>query len=271
MVGLLFALAGCTEGPLPETLVDDLTVVAVVPESPEVAPGEVVAFDVEVAEPTGGPVDLMLWSCLPTPDGGCFEEAGEERVALLEGVESGELSLEYEISSNLSLPLAGTGGEVPLFIWSLACEPGLCPVAEGGDEGVLEEEFLANPVELLRELPFDGVSLALRSVWLSDTPKQERRSNPVVTQLFAEPQRVGPGDVATLAFEVEGEVPVEAFGYSTEGGFGELSALVSGGAVELEWIAPLELDEPRMTTVWVVFQAEDGGTAVWSGEWEIGG
>ena len=88
---------------------------------------------------------------------------------------------------------------------------------------------------------------------------------------FEPPVEVAVGDTVTLSFNVEdqGDV-VEAFGYSLSGGFGAISARVFEGRVSLDWFAPEELEGSESTRVWVVFQGEEGGTAVWSADWMVG-
>ena len=57
--------------------------------------------------------------------------------------------------------------------------------------------------------------------------------------------------------------------FALNGGFGEISTRVFEGRVTMDWYAPEELESSEDTRVWVVFQSEEGGTAVWSEEWTV--
>jgi hypothetical protein len=61
--GALVALAACADGPAPETVIDELRLVTVVAEPPEVRPGEVYALDVVVADPVGDGFELQVFQC----------------------------------------------------------------------------------------------------------------------------------------------------------------------------------------------------------------
>ena len=121
-------------------------------------------------------------------------------------------------------------------------------------------------IDGLKSLPFDGVSLAYRTLWLSDREVEVRRSNPVFSPTFTLPETARPGERIELPFEVEvAGSDTEAFGYSLSGGFGAISARVFEGQVSLDWYAPEELSEAEDSKLWVVFQDEEGGSAVWTG------
>ena len=261
---------GCMPGPQPETLVDDLVVIAAVPSAPEVGAGDVLGMDVHLGLPTDTPVDLLVWSCFPASEEACLEEGSEDRVVVVEDAQEVN-SIERTVPFELAGPLAAAGQELPLFVWSMACESGLCPLIEDAKNGDVEEAILASPIDQMKDLPFDGVSLAARSVWLSSRPLEERRKNPVVEPAFEAPEEVGLGESVTLDFQVaDNDEVVEAYGYSLTGGFGEVSARVFEGQVQLEWFAPEEpVEESGLTRVWVVFQSEEGGTAVWSETWAV--
>ena len=70
---LIFAL-GCGAGPNDETLVDELRVLAMVAEPPEVAPGAESTVEVTVADPEGVGPDVIVWTCTDLGDG-CLEAA----------------------------------------------------------------------------------------------------------------------------------------------------------------------------------------------------
>lgn len=261
-------LVACMPGPQRETLVDDLVVLAAVPSSPEVDAGESFGVDVYLGRPDATPVDLLVWSCFPASDEACLEEGAESRFVVVQDAQEVS-SVERTVPIELAFPL-DAGEELPLFVWSMACETGLCPLIEEAKTGQVEESILLNPIPELQELPFDGVSLAAQRVWLSARSAEERRKNPVVSASFEVPTGVSAGESVMLSFEVEDHMEgVEAFGYSLSGGFGEVSARVFEGEVALEWFAPEELEGSEPTRVWVVFQSEEGGAAVWSETWTV--
>ena len=268
MVGSLAILVGCMPGPQRETLVDDLVVLAAVPSSPEVDAGESFGVDVHLGRPNAAAVDLLVWSCFPARDEACLEEGSENRFVVVEDAQEVS-SVERTVPLELAFPL-NAGEELPLFVWSMACETGLCPLIEDAKAGQVDESTLLNPIDELQELPFDGVSLAAQRIWLSARSPEERRKNPEVAASFEVPELVSAGESVMLDFQVEDHMEVvEAYGYSLSGGFGEVSARVFEGEVALEWFAPEELEGSEPTRVWVVFQSEEGGSAVWSETWTV--
>ena len=271
MVGILALLAGCMPGPQPETLVDDLLVVAVVPSTPEVGAGETVTTEIHLGLPNDTPVDLLVWSCFPLGEDTCLETGTENRVTVFEGA-PGVSSVDQTVPVEIAGLLTATGEEFPIFLWSMACESGLCPLIEDAKAGTVSEDRLVNPINELKTLPFDGVSLAARTLWLSGLSEEERRKNPVVEADFEVPTAIAAGESISLAFSVEeyGDT-IDAFGYSLTGGFGAISSRVFEGQVVLDWFAPEEVESSETTQVWVVFQGEAGGTAVWSSEWMVEG
>ena len=265
MVGAAVLLWGCMAGPQPETLVDDLVVVSLVSDPPEAGPGDTVGMDVHLGVPNDKAVDFLLWTCLPIGEDACLEKDAEQRYFFVESAEDA-LQFEQTVPFETAGLLAAFGEEVPVFVWAMACEQGLCPLLEQAKAGSIDESDLVNPIESLKTLPFDGVSLAWRTLWLSDRPVEERRKNPVLTPDFELPEMVGAGESVTLTFLVDdvGE-EAEAFGYSLSGGFGAVETRVFNGAVELTWFAPEELEESGESTLWVVVQDPAGGSALWTG------
>jgi len=258
-------------GPKLETLVDDLIVVAVVPDAPEIGPGDAIVSEVFLGQPNDTPVDLLVWTCLPLDEETCLEQVLEERFTVLEGV-SGSVAVEREIPTQIGGILSAIGEELPIFVWSLACEAGLCPLIEQAKTGEVADADLINPIEGLKTLPFDGVSLAYRGVWVSERPVEERRKNPEVDLQSALPQEVALEERVSLQFDVvsHGE-QVDAYGYSLSGGFEEISFRVFEDQVTVDWFAPEELDGQTETQLWVVFQSESGGTAVWTDQLVLNG
>lgn len=260
---------GCMEGPQAETLVDDLVVLSVVTDPPEAGPGEPVSMAVSVGLPNDTPVDLMLWTCLPLGEDSCLEEGTDPRYFLFEDVSSTTL-VEQTVPFETAGILAAVGGEVPVLVWSMACEQDLCPLFGKAKAGEVVEADLADPISALKSLPFDGVSLALSRLWLSDRAPEERRANPILTPDFELPEVATPGERIPLAFTVEGAgVETEAFGYSLSGGFGAVSTRVFEGNVELAWFAPETVETTADTQLWVVVQDADGGSATWTATLQV--
>jgi hypothetical protein len=255
---------GCTEGPLAETLVNDLMVLSVVADPPEAAPGETVSMEVSLGLPNDTPVDFLLWTCLPLGENNCLEEGAAQRFIVAEDVQSTVL-VEQTVPFEAAGIVAAFDGEIPVLVWTMACEQSLCPILEKAKSGDLVEADLADPISALKSLPFDGVSLALSKLWLSDRAPEERRQNPVLTPDFELPEVVAPGERVPLAFNVEGaSEETEAFGYSLSGGFGAVSTRVFEGKTELVWFAPDTIDAVEETQLWVIVQDANGGSAIWS-------
>jgi hypothetical protein len=263
-----FAMA-CMEGPQAETLVNDLVVLSVVADPPEAAPGETVSMAVSLGLPNDTPVDFMLWTCLPLGEDSCLEEGAAQRFILVEDAQSTTL-VEQTVPFEAAGIVAAFDGEIPVLVWSMACEQSLCPLLEKAKSGDVVEADLADPISALKTLPFDGVSLALSTIWLSDREPEERRQNPILTPDFELPEAVVPGERLPLLFNVEGAGDeTEAFGYSLSGGFGAVSTRVFEGKVELVWFAPETVDATEETQLWAVIQDADGGSATWTATLKI--
>lgn len=270
----LFAF-GCAPGPSPETLIDDLRVVAVVAEPPEVAPGERASFEVTVADPAVRGVELLVWTCTDLGSG-CLEGAADE--ARAEGVTWPEV-LPVEdgrATALIDVPLALGGvldavGEDPLMataVWALACEPGLCPLVEDARSGRVDPADLADPTRWMVDLPLDGVSLGLRSLAVSN--REERHQNPVLEPDFDEVPTVAAGEAIDLDFRVaavgDSAVGRDIFGYASAGGFDMAPVTsVSTDVTSLTWYAPEDGLSGDEVTLWVVLTDELGGSAVWRG------
>lgn len=221
---LLLALAGCAEGPDPDSLVKGLTVLAAALEPPRITPGEPFDAVVTVADPDGGAV-VGAWTCQP--------EACASASAPLEG-------------DAVTLTLTP---EAPGVLWLLACSPGTC------DPGALDEADRRDPVPFLRTMPLEGVSLASRALV---PPDGEIAPNPVIEEAPALPDTTS-ADPVDLRFSVPGAAT--ARGWATAGGFARATVdVASDGEAVLSWYPPEE-GEAR---AWVVFSDEQGGVAVWS-------
>jgi len=77
MRGLVFCLLlGCASGANPETLVDELRVVAIVAEPPEAVPGEEVQITAWLADPEESGAYAGAWTCVGV-GGECLEQDTE--------------------------------------------------------------------------------------------------------------------------------------------------------------------------------------------------
>ena len=253
-------LTGCGEGPMDETLVDELRVLGIRAEPPEAAPGEPVALTALVADPAGTGADVLLWHCTDLGDG-CLEPEGTNTwTATLDG---------DEVTAAATVPeaLAPFAGAEPLratVLWALACEPGLCPPVE--DPAAWD---LSDPGAWLVDLPLEGVSLAFSTFAVSS--RETRAANPVLAHEGPEPIVAGPGATVELPFSASLDAPATAdtllFGFATAGGFGQIEWVVGDdGAVAPTWYAP---EEPGSARLYVVLQDGEGGVDWWVGEAEV--
>jgi hypothetical protein len=242
----------------PDTLIDELRVVAVVAEPPEAAPGESVTLTMHLSNPMDLTGSAGVWSCIGF-DGQCLEQ------------DPGRIQRSDELTDTLSWTLAAPLeaaalfedlGRVPVPIWALACDSGLCPLLE--DDEVCEES-LADPYEMMKDLPLAGVSLAYKSLWVSENELETRAQNPILTPDFDASDALEAGETRTLCFSVSGEA-TDGYGYASAGGFSDVEFEVKDGTVSLDYVAP---DDAESVTLWVVVQSESGGSALWTSTLEV--
>jgi len=263
-IPLLF-LVGCG-GANDETLVDELRVMAIVAEPPEVAPGAESAVSVYVADPTAVDPDVLTWTCTNLGDG-CLEASDPAQGTTVSSLDGGTIGATVVASAALAGVVADGETVFPVLTWALACAPGTCPVidlaASQPDSGSQEAEelaaFLADPFTAVADLPLEGTSLAYSQVGVS------MRDVPLVnpTLLATEPEPVvAAGGEVDLAFTAEGDGAMTAYGYTTLGGFGATSYDVTEGSVTMTWFGPEAAGDAAL---WVIVNGEDGGSAVWTG------
>lgn len=228
-------LSGCAAGPNDETLVDELRVMAVVAEPPEVAPGATTTITVTVADPDSTGATGATWICAGA---GCPESPAE-----------GPLPDGRLVTMRTAPLVPATEAAVPLPLWALACAPGACPVDL--------DAFAADPFTGMEALPLVGTSLALGRVVLST--RADPLVNPLISPEFGEVEADAGASIA-LAFSVAGGAL--AYGYATAGGFDATEYAVEDDAVVLTWYAPEEAGD---ATLYVIVNGEDGGSAVWVG------
>lgn len=255
MIPLL--LIGCG-GPNEETLVDELRVMAMVVDPPEVAPGADAAITTYVADPLEEAPDVMVWTCTNLGDG-CLEAALEDQGTTVASPADGIVSTTRTAPAELAYAVGDGETVLPVLLWALACVPGACPVIDlaasspSGSQAL--SDFLADPFTGMEDLPLVGTSLAFSTIDVS------MRADPLLNPGFAStPTEVvgAPEETVSLDFETDA---YELWGYTTGGGFVMPSYLVEDGAITMEWVAPADAGT---YTMWVVGTGEAGGTVVWT-------
>ena len=129
---------------------------------------------------------------------------------------------------------------------------------------------LANPFEWMQELPKDGVSLATRSLVISNRDPSERNENPALSPTFSGIPELSLEDSETLEYAVEDDDPgVTVWGYTTRGGFESANETVENARVSLSLIAPAESENIGTATLYIIANDNRGGTGVWKGSANI--
>ena len=256
-------LSGCG-GANEDTLVDELRVMAVVSDPPEVAPAATTTITATVADPLGVEPDVMLWTCTNLGDG-CLEAADPAQGTVIGRPVEGQLSTVVTAPVALAGVVSDGVTVLPVLLWTLACAPGVCPAidlaaaqpAVGSAESETLAEFLADPITGAEALPLTDVSLALSQVRVS------MRAAPLQNPVIVPPTDalvVGVGESVEFTIGVEFEGVTAAYGYTTNGGFSSAEYEVVDGEVKMTWFGS---DEAGTADLWVVVNGEDGGSAVW--------
>lgn len=265
-------LVGCTMGPRVETQITELRVVTAVVEPPEVAPGETTALTITVADPLGLGSELLLWQCTLV-DGDCLERSDSPQgwLQVLTPVDY-TATASVTPSSALAALLPDDQARAASVLWSLACEPGLCPIFGMAEDALVRDEvsdelaaLLADPTLFMADLPLTGVSLAARSIVVSNRPVEARNQNPLVSVNGDQPLVIEAGDDTELVVDVADDsesTEVLAFGFSTIGGFGLPFFEVEQGQAMLSWYAP---DEQGEADLFIVVDDDEGGSTLWRG------
>ncbi|TVQ90622.1 MAG: hypothetical protein EA397_12385 [Deltaproteobacteria bacterium] len=266
---LLLPLFVACGGPDQTTLVDELRILAMIPDSPEVEPGQSVHVTPIIVDPQGEGVESVSWLCtIAGPPGTpCGELMGPDPRASLttfEGSEPFSLVVDHRLSAALPEPESF----LDIELRTLTCSPGVCPIlADVVGSGPLGEpvvQALSDPFTLLQELPIEGVSYARRPLRVSRRPAELRLLAPLVEASFSP---VEPGLDAEVEVEIRVDHPREdeltAFGFATAGGFGPATVEVVEGEAKLTWFAP---EEPTEARLWVIVSSEAGEEGVWSAE-----
>ncbi len=261
---LLALLAGCMPGPNEETIIDDLRVVAAVVEPPEIAPDEAATVDLHIADPLGLNPDVLVWTCTRTGPGCAERDQPLDGRSWAAPVTDGIATV--DLPTTVGQAAAASDTVLAVELWTLACEPGACDIFERWRNAVpgtgLSHDVaieLEDPGSLISDVEFEKAALAVKRVFVSSRPAEERARNPVLDALGSEP-----GDEEgslTMSFSIQGDADVELWAYATSGGFASTRVPVDGGVAELDFFP----GETRDGEVFVVAVQDDGGAAVWRG------
>lgn len=269
MLFLLSALMACGETS-PDTLIDELRVVASVATPPEVKPGEPFTFSSYAANPDDGSAQALTWVCTNLGEG-CLEAQGGAlslNVTQLDGL-APQWERTLSASPILQPVLAEAETLTATQLWTVICTPNTCPIIDEVDgedgmnawpEGLANQ--LANPLDWVTDLPMEGVSVAyqLLTTSLSDQPHE----NPTIDADPNNPTELDLGSTFELTFTVDGDFTEQAqlYAYASAGGFMTLNTFVEAGeTVTIEGTAPEKGDSLR---IWAVIVDGYGGVAVFT-------
>jgi hypothetical protein len=261
LCGLVGLLTACG-GPSAETQVEELRVLVLRGDPPEIGPGEPYAVEGVVADPLDEGFETLFWTCTRLgPD--CIEPSASTDAAWpglrADSAPTGEIA-----ETGLASPaLSAVAGEDPLpliQLYVLACTPGTCPVidraAADPDPGSAEADLLvadlADPFTMLEGLPMQGVSLASFSLSLSSRPEAERHQNPGLSCARSGEGPVAPGAEVTFTCSAEGSFDADGglWGYATLGAW-------DGSSVQVD--AP----DPEITYTWIAPARKTGDATLW--------
>lgn len=275
---LVLGLIACG-GPIEETLVDELRVVAAVPDRPEVAPGESFGVDVFAVDPADQGLESLVWVCTPTgpPGEPCLESLAGTTNGWAAAVDAEGRAEGLQVAPALAGALSGELEEVEIPIWVLTCEPGLCPLIQQAPslyaidvswDGVVPQ--LNDPPSVVRELPMQGVALTRRSVLVSLRPPDARNQHPVIQVAPTDPIEAPADSEAPFVLTVADDEPTSGFGYTTLGGFDAIEVEAEEGELEVSWFPGEEAEAGDEADLYVVVSDGRGGEAVWRGSGTVG-
>ncbi|MED5369704.1 MAG: hypothetical protein VX899_01700 [Myxococcota bacterium] len=262
---MLLWLLACGGMGDPATTLRDVQVLTIASDPGVLGPGSVGTLDTFVADPVGEGIELLQWPCTPTSDGECAEHA-----AILDGTSEDWLGLTRSDQTTLSVDIATPAALQPLLgpdplplwsVWTLACAPGLCPLMEAQGDTLVEG--LADPTELLVDLPIDGVSLTRGWVYGA------AESSPAPGVSCSAPETAAPEGEVLVSCTLDALLDDDSalYGYATAGGW-EAPFVETGlsGPVEYAWYAP---EDPGTVTLYVVVVDARGGQGIWSGSLRV--
>lgn len=140
----------------------------------------------------------------------------------------------------------------------LACEPGLCSAPID----------LVEPEGALVDLPFEGVSLATRTIGVSPSAEFRLNDNPTWVVEPSLPATVAAEETVLLELEVAdaADQELQAYLFATVGLVPLASVELEAGVATLEWTAP---EEPGRVQLAVVVDDGLGGSAQWQGTVDV--
>ena len=277
----LAAVLGCTlglvacGGPVEETLVDELRVLAAVPTAPEVPPGTSVDLAVTTSDPDATGFEALAWVCTPTgpPGSPCLEAQGGTTDGWVAPVEGGVATGLVPSAASAAF-LTEEAPTLPATVWVLTCERGVCPLVRdavgrtsedpGWDELVAD---LSDPADAARDLPLVGTSLIRRTLVVSVRAEEERNQHPRIVASPEEALGAAPAEEARFEIGVEDEEEEEllVYGFATLGGLDAVAVEPESGVAELGWFPGEEAESGTEATLYVVVSDGLGGEAVWTG------
>ena len=257
---LLPSLVGCAIGPDTSTLLADTQVVMVRSDPPALGAGQVATLETLIVDPQERGLEVMQWTCTFAGEGCLEPQFAMDESDPWPGLVY-EDSERFEGSVMASPALAEVLGPEPvplLSIWTLACEPGLCPLMDAEGDALMEG--LESPADLLQDLPIYGVSLSQRRIRVAGVPLEA--TNPTI--VCEGPSEGVVEEEMAFSCTVEGEFAEQAavYGYANSGGWEGQSVQILNGAVELDYnYFPSE--EPGPVDLYLVLQDGNGGSALW--------
>ena len=257
---MIFIWLACA-APSQDTLVDELRVLGLFTDVPEVMPGQTVDYDTLVFDPYDSH-DLLQWTCTSLFPGEC----AEAELDIWDGLTLNEPLGQFQVSMGLS----AVANEEPLPLvsrWALACEPGVCPFLEDLNDNLSEPlsedltAMLQDPTLLLEGLPFEGVSLAYRQ--LNVSMRQSPDINPSIS--CEEVSEAEPLETVEFLCGLSGNFDKGAavWGYTTAGAWIGDSVSLSAGDSEISYSLQAPEDTGEVS-LWLVIVDGGVGTEVWS-------
>lgn len=259
MVVLLLTACG---GANDETLLDELRVLSVLPQEPEIAPGETTTVSVRVVDPEATGFRALVWTCTRLGED-CLEDE-EGRTTSLATVEEGRAAV--PVTASMALAAVASESPLPLVtIWALACADDACPLLDEVERGdPIDADMWANPTDWMSELPITGTSLALATLRVSTRSAETRHVNPTIA-VSPEAPSAAAGKSVEVEVAITGELGSEArvWGYATAGGFERPSDRPNARLeANLSWIAP---DTAGSADGFLLLVDDEGGGALWEG------
>jgi len=258
---VVILLLACS-GPNEETILEELRVLSMLPQAPEVSPGETTTVDVRIVDPADAGYRALVWTCTLLGED-CLED-DEGRAPALATVEDGRSA----VSVLASPALAAVVDETPLplvSIWALACAGDACPLLDDVEEGVeIDRDIWSDPTDWMASLPKEGTSLAFTSLYVSTRAADARHVNPQIS-ISPEAPTAATSEEVDIEVQITGDLGTEAraWGYATEGGFMRPSDRPdSRQLARLVWVAP---ETAGSSDGFIVVVDGQGGGALWEG------